>query len=75
MAERLVRAAALALLAVALFRAFTAPREGDTPRGQVRLDGGEDARTRDSLAALVRSGTVVGWSGDVRAIAAMAEPV
>ncbi|MDH5235824.1 MAG: hypothetical protein OEW77_12785, partial [Gemmatimonadota bacterium] len=47
----------------------------DTPREQVRLDGGEDARTRDSLAALVRSGTVVGWSGDVRAIAAMAEPV
>jgi hypothetical protein len=75
LAERLVRGAALALLLVALFRACTAQREGGAPRAEVRLDGSEAGGTRDSLAALVRSGTAVAWSGDVAAVAAMAEPV
>lgn len=73
--ERLARGAALVLLAAALWRAVSARRDASAPRAHVRLTGAEQAATRDSLAALARSGTAVSWDGEIGAVAAMAEPL
>lgn len=73
--ERLARVAALALLAVALWRALATFAADGPPRLHAALDGDVTAVQRDSLAALARAGTAVTWSGDLRTVAAMAEPV
>lgn len=70
-----MRTAALALLAVALWRVFTALDAGTAPTTHARLEGTERAVTRDSLHALVRAGAHVSWSGDLAPIAVMAEGV
>jgi hypothetical protein len=73
--ERLARSAALALLAVALWRLIAALGAGPVARVHVQLDGAPTARTRDSLAALARSGQAISWSGTVAAVAVTSEPV
>ncbi len=73
--ERVARGAAMALVAVALWRVVTSLGEGGIPRVHVVLTGDLTARTRDSLAALARAGVRVTWSGELAAVAAMAEPV
>lgn len=67
--------AALALLAISLWRAL-ASFTGDTaPRVHAELGAGVTAVARDSLAALSRAGFDVTWSGALSPVAAMAEPV
>ena len=66
--------AALALLAVALWRVLLALAAGTAPAVHVALDGSEPALTRDSLAALARSGVRVSWSGELAPTVAMVEP-
>lgn len=73
--EPLLRVAALALLAVSLWRAYDWSDAGRVPTVHARLDGSERAETRDSLAALARAGERVSWSGDLASIALMAEGV
>lgn len=73
--EHVARGAALALLAVALWRALAAFTADGPPRLHAALAGDVTAAQRDSLAALARAGFAVSWSGDLRTVAAMAEPV
>jgi hypothetical protein len=73
--EQAARVAALALLAVALWRAAGAWRAGDAPAVHAALDGNIAPSTRDSLAALARAGVRVTWSGALAPVAAMAEAV
>lgn len=73
--ELVARTAVVLLLAAALWRVVQARRAEATPSVQVRLTGAERAATRDSLAALARSGVTVPWSGEIPALAAMAEGV
>lgn len=71
----MARVAAFALLAVALWRVLLALTGGAAPAVHVALDGSERAGTRDSLAALARSGVRVSWSGAIAPTVAMVEPV
>jgi hypothetical protein len=73
--EQAARVAALALLAVALWRAAGAWRAGDAPGVHAAIDGSLAPTTRDSLAALARAGVRVTWSGELARVAAMAEAV
>ena len=73
--EHAARVAALALLAVSLWRAAGALRAGDAPAVHAALDGSVTPATRDSLAALARAGVRVTWSGALAPVAAMAEAV
>lgn len=73
--EFAARTAAVLLLAAALWRVVQARRAEATPSVQRRLTGAEHAATRDSLGALARSGVAVRWSGEIPAVAAMAEGV
>lgn len=70
-----MRAAALLALVAALWRAFAALAEAGPPRLHATLGEGVTPIARDSLSALARAGTQVSWGGDVRPVAAMAEPV
>lgn len=72
--ESAARLAAVALLAVALWRLAVVAAAG-APAHHATFDGAPSARTRDSLAALARAGEVVTWDGGVSSIAAMAEGV
>src|SRR5687767_11347003 len=73
--EHLARGAALALLAAALWRALAAYAADGPPRLYVDLAGEVSAVQRDSLSAIARAGFDVSWSGDLKAVAAMPEPV
>lgn len=73
--ERLARAGALVLLAIALVGAVRARRGAGEAVAHLAVDGAPDALRRDSLAALARTGARVSWSGTVAAVAAVAEPV
>lgn len=74
-AESLARVAALALLAISLWRALASLAATDAPRIHADLGDGVTAVQRDSLAALSRAGFDVTWSGTLSPVAAMAEPV
>ena len=72
--ERGARIAAVALIAVTLWRLIAVAAAG-APSYHATFDDAPSARTRDSLAALVRAGETVTWSGSVSALAAMAEGI
>lgn len=74
-AEWVARGAAVALLAVALWRALASFGDAAPPRVHASAAGALEAIGRDSLAALSRAGFAVSWSGAPHAVAAMAEPV
>ncbi len=73
--EWAARAVAFALVAFAGWRLIASLGASDEPRVHAVLDGDVTAHTRDSLAALAHAGARVTWSGDISAVAAMAEPV
>lgn len=73
--ELAARALAVALVAVALWRALAARRADGPPAAHLALAGAPTALVRDSLAARARAGDRVTWSGTVAAVAAAAEPV
>ncbi|WKW11511.1 hypothetical protein Strain138_000766 [Pseudogemmatithrix spongiicola] len=75
--EGLLRGAALAALAVAVAASFWQLRRGsDVPTTRhAELGGAPDAVLRDSLAALARAGRAITWSGPLRAVMAVAEPL
>ena len=60
---------------MALWRALAARRADGPPTAHAALAGAPTAVARDSLAALARAGDRVTWSGDVAAVAGVAEPV
>lgn len=76
--EGLLRGAALAALtAAALVAAWRATRD-DTERADavhVEFSSTPSAVTRDSLGAVARAGRRVSWSGELAALAVMAEPL
>ncbi len=73
--EGLLRGAALAALVVALAAAVwqRRDREDAAPVEHVELSGTVAARQRDSLAALLRAGRNLSWSGPVASVMAVAE--
>lgn len=72
MAEWVLRGLALAAVIVTVARLAGSRGEEAAPI-HARFVGAPSATVRDSLAALARSGDRVTWSGDVTAVAAMAE--
>lgn len=76
--EGLLRGVALtALTAATLVAIWLAMRPEVTgpPALRVQFENSPTAIARDSLAALVRAGRTVTWSGDIAPLAVMAEPV
>lgn len=73
--ERVLRGAAFAALAFALWRALAAVTGDAPPRLHASLANGLTSAARDSLAALSRAGVTVSWDGALAPVAAMAEPI
>lgn len=75
--EGLLRGVALAAVVAAIVAAvWVQRRSGATPVAlHVAVSGTPGAGQRDSLAALARAGRAVSWSGEVRAVMAVAEPL
>lgn len=75
--EGLLRGVALAALVAAIVAAVWQQRRSDGAPTVVHVDvsGTPDALQRDSLAALARAGRDVSWSGELRAVMAVAEPL
>lgn len=75
--ERLLRGVALAALAAAIVAGLWQQRRSDGAATAVHLEvsGTPEALQRDSLAALARAGRDVSWSGELRAVMAVAEPL
>lgn len=75
--EGLLRGVALAALVAAIVAAVWQQRDrGAAPSAlHVDISGTPDPLQRDSLAALARAGRAVSWSGDLRAVMAVAEPL
>jgi hypothetical protein len=75
--EGLLRGVALAALVAAIVAAVWQQRRSDGAPATVHVDvsGTPDPVERDSLAALARAGRDVSWSGELRAVMAVAEPL
>jgi hypothetical protein len=71
--ERVLRGTALALVAFALWRAWSATRASSAP-AVAEFAAAPTSTQRDSLAALARSGRNIAWRGTVEPIALGAEP-
>ncbi|MBA3854105.1 MAG: hypothetical protein C0503_06805 [Gemmatimonas sp.] len=76
-AEGLLRGLALAAVVAAIIAALWQNRRSDDalPALHVDIAGAPSAIARDSLAALARAGRTLTWSGDLRAVTAVAEPL
>lgn len=75
--EGVLRGVALAALGAAIVASVWQQRRSGAPPVALHVDvsGTPDAVQRDSLAALARAGRDVSWSGDLRAVMAVAEPL
>ncbi|MCE9601265.1 MAG: hypothetical protein K8S21_03505 [Gemmatimonadetes bacterium] len=73
--ERVARGVALAIVALVLLRTVLAPDAAAVPAVHVDATDDLSAQARDSLVARARAGDAVTWSGEVAAIATVAEPL
>lgn len=75
--EGVLRGVALAALVAAIVASVWQQRRSGAAPAAVHVDviGTPDAVRRDSLAALARAGRDVSWSGEVRAVMTVAEPL
>lgn len=74
--EGLLRGVALAALCAAIVAALWQQRRtGGAPAAHLEVRGAVDAVARDSFAALARARRAVTWSGELRGVMAVAEPL